>query len=93
MLSEDKDKENRDIYFLNLAQAIKRRDGKLEDNVINRLLELSFETRKTDHQFACCVLLDEQQRANYLWSKLSDEDKKTLETMPICKLLKSNHNG
>lgn len=93
MLAEDKDEDNKDIYFLNLAQALKRRDSKLDDNIINRLVELSFETRKKDHQFACCVLLDEQQRANYLWSKLSDEHKKSLETMPICKLLKQNDNG
>ena len=93
MIEEDSDKETKDVHFLNLAQALKRKHGKLSDDMNNRLIELSFETRRKDHQFACCVLLEEYQRANYLWSKLSEDERKFLETMPICNLLKHNNNG
>lgn len=93
MIAEDDDKESKDIHFLNLAQALKRKNGKLSDEITNKLLEISFETRKKDHQYACCVLLNEESRANYLWSKLSDQNRKSLETMPICNLLKHNNNG
>lgn len=93
MIEEDNDKDSKDIHFLNLAQALKRKNGKLSDDITNKLLEISFETRKKDHQYACCVLLNEESRANYLWSKLSDQDRKSLETMPICNLLKHNNNG
>lgn len=87
LLNKGLNKENEDIYKLNLLQAKQRYGDNFSEEEMDYLYSITETSVSYIHKWGAAILLKEYKRAEIYWSKIDSNDKEDYKQYPIYNLV------